>query len=179
MSSLLGRVVRGPSCLAFLEITLQFTFLVFLELKQMSTNAYFFHLSADFILSFYLWCVLGCFWINVWTGFRTWWIGFDGKKKYSERWFTCPWLPEPAWIGRSALGLKDKSALINSLIETNRHLARQIGTDYKNKELVLIWLYAPFFYCFTWIECGMTFYPNIPKYTIKLYYFYYFEMFYE
>jgi hypothetical protein len=26
---------------------------------------------------------------------------------------------------------------------------------------------------------GVTFYPNIPKCTIKLYYFYYFEMFYE
>ena len=41
----------------------------------MSTNAYFFHLFADFILSFYLWCVLGWFflcvlchfWVNLWT----------------------------------------------------------------------------------------------------------------
>jgi hypothetical protein len=60
--------------LAFLEITLQFTFIVFLELKQMSTNAYFFHLSADFILSFYLWCVLGCFWVNLWTDPSTGWL---------------------------------------------------------------------------------------------------------
>ena len=45
-----------------LEITLQFTFLV----SRTKTNVHkcnFFHLSSDFILSFYLWCVFGCFYL--------------------------------------------------------------------------------------------------------------------
>jgi hypothetical protein len=67
-----------------------------LELKQMSTNAYFFHLSADFILSFYLWCVLGCFlcvlWcfgVNLWTAliimYWKWHIKKKSKKSRSGR----------------------------------------------------------------------------------------------
>ena len=51
----------------------------------MSTNAYFFHLSADFILSFYLWCVLGCFWVNLWNAliilYWKWNIKQISKKK--------------------------------------------------------------------------------------------------
>jgi hypothetical protein len=67
-----------------------------LELKQMSTNAYFFHLSADFILSFYLWCVLGCFlcvlWcfgVNLWTAliimYWKWHIKKKSKKSRSGK----------------------------------------------------------------------------------------------
>jgi hypothetical protein len=62
----------------------------FLQLKQMSTNAYFFHLPADFILSFCLWCVLGCFlsvlgcfWVfcgvlgvNLWTVYFTYVVNY-------------------------------------------------------------------------------------------------------
>jgi hypothetical protein len=46
----------------------------------MSTNAYFFHLSADFILSFYLWCVFGWFFLCVLGCF----VAFLGKSM--DRW---------------------------------------------------------------------------------------------
>ena len=38
-----------------------------------SQNAYFFHLYADFILSFNLWCVLGCFLCVLWCFWGVLW----------------------------------------------------------------------------------------------------------